>query len=222
MNCLITIFIGTVDWGVCSFIKMSHFLSYFMTFRRESTSRGLITSPAELIRTASLRGSIIKRHSAPLKGLSHLSSAVVTGAAALKDLPGRCRMPPRPPDLSSSMPAHISHENTCRLVWKREGKSRTLRRNHKSFFCCSTFIFYVSDTPEQQLKSAGLQQKYLSALQKSPQLLFALHFCRSQSLDSDTSSNLHQKTCRVLVCLRNQQEVRHIFTQALLCGDVQG
>lgn len=53
------------------------------------------------------------------------------------------------------MPAHISHENTCRLETVRRDE---LTRNHERLFCCNTFNF------PKQLKLAGVQLKYLSAL----------------------------------------------------------
>lgn len=128
----------------------------------------------------------------PLTSTRHslfLSSACVTRAAELRDLLWRCQIPPRPPDPSWSMPAHISHENTCQLVWKRDGEmwwAKPLRQTISAYSAATLSFSYISDRPGQQLNPEGLQPRSIFLLWKFPRSFFTFAEARiySQILNS--------------------------------------
>lgn len=128
-----------------------HGLLSFMTeaFNLKAARRnGLRLNPA------SVHASIIKRRPRALSASLHHSRALLIcpvyfvtwsrregdkrSGGAVSDAPSGPRAP------SWSMPAHISHGNTCRLLrCKRKKKLSTQSR--RSWFCCDTFSFKVSD-----------------------------------------------------------------------------
>lgn len=63
-------------------------------------------------------------------------------------------MPPGPSAPSWSMPAHISHENTCRLCGKREGEAWWAKPWRQTTSTCNAFIFLCSRLSRAAIKAS--------------------------------------------------------------------